>query len=113
MGQPSPGELADWWTLMATNDGPAVTPRLAGYVGERRRQRDRWVRAMQTTRVPLRCVVGADDPISGRHLAARYRQLVPSPDVVLLERTGHYPQVERPAAVVAALDAFFTERALA
>ena len=38
-------------------------------------------------------------------MAARYRELVPHPDVVLLDGIGHYPQLEAPQRV---LDGFFT-----
>jgi pimeloyl-ACP methyl ester carboxylesterase len=38
--------------------------------------------------------------VSGAHLAERYRQLVPDPDVVILEGAGHYPQLEQPGRVV-------------
>jgi pimeloyl-ACP methyl ester carboxylesterase len=40
--------------------------------------------------------------VSGAHAAARYRELVPDPDVVALPDIGHYPQVEAPDAVLAA-----------
>jgi pimeloyl-ACP methyl ester carboxylesterase len=33
----------------------------------------------------------------------RYEQLVPNPDVVRLERIGHYPQLEAPELVLAAV----------
>ena len=40
-------------------------------------------------------------------MAARYRELVPSPDVVDLPGVGHYPQLEAPEAVLdAVLDQF-------
>lgn len=41
-------------------------------------------------------------------MAARYRALVPSPDVVELAGVGHYPQVEAPARVEAAVLDFFS-----
>jgi pimeloyl-ACP methyl ester carboxylesterase len=56
--------------------------------------------------------------ISGRHppsreelqdlwlLAERYRELVPDPDVVLLDDLGHYPQLEAPDRVVDEYEAF-------
>jgi len=100
--QPTDDQLREWWELVLHNDGRAVMPRLIGYMAERRRHRARWVGALQRSTVPLRFICGADDPVSGRHMAQRYLQLVPKPDVVLLERTGHYPQVERPAEVLAA-----------
>ena len=54
---------------------------------------------------------GTDDPVSGRHMAERYRALVPNPDVVLLEGIGHYPQVEDPDAVWRAFGDFVARRA--
>ena len=58
------------------------------------------VTAMQATTLPMRVIDGAFDPISGAHMVARYRELVPNPDCVLLEAIGHYPQVEAPDAVL-------------
>ena len=40
--------------------------------------------------------------MSGRHMVERYRELVPNPDVVLLDGIGHYPQLEAPDQVLAA-----------
>jgi pimeloyl-ACP methyl ester carboxylesterase len=51
-------------------------------------------------------VCGALDPISGRHLAERYAELVPQPRVVLLDEACHYPQLEDPLAVLEACLAF-------
>jgi len=104
--QPTPAELHDFWRLMACNDGTRVAHLLIGYMAERRRHRDRWVEALRETRVPLRLVNGPEDPVSGRHMVERYRELVPSPDVVLLDGIGHYPQVEDPAGVLRAYLAF-------
>jgi pimeloyl-ACP methyl ester carboxylesterase len=100
--KPSPAEMADYWTLVATNQGQRVAHKLIGYMAERRRHRERWVGALQHTTVPLRVVNGPDDPVSGRHMVERYRELVPNPDVVLLEGIGHYPQVEDPEGVLRA-----------
>jgi pimeloyl-ACP methyl ester carboxylesterase len=103
--QPSDEELATAWALIAHNGGPLIMHRLIGYIAERRASRARWVGALQQTRVPLRFINGPDDPVSGAHMAARYRELVPHPDVVLLDGIGHYPQLEAPQRV---LDGFFT-----
>lgn len=52
---------------------------------------------------PLRFINGPADPISGAHMAARWGDLVGHDSVVLLEPLiGHWPQLEAPAAVVAA-----------
>lgn len=102
--RPSDDELKAAWSLVAHNDGWRIAHKLIRYIPERRQQRARWVGALQQTRVPLRLIDGAADPVSGAHMADRYRELVPNPDVVLLDGIGHYPQIEDPAGV---LRAFF------
>ena len=100
---PPDDELIDAvWTWMRHSDGASVMHRLIRYIPARRRQRERWVRAMQDKALPLKLIDGCADPISGGHMVARYRELVPNPDVTELPRIGHYPQVEAPEAVLAA-----------
>jgi pimeloyl-ACP methyl ester carboxylesterase len=103
---PTREELEDLWSLGERDGGRLAFARLIGYMEQRRRNRSRWVGALVETRVPRRLVCGAVDPVSGRHLAARYRELVPEPDVVLLEDVGHYPQLEAPDLVVDAFEEF-------
>ncbi len=98
--QPSEGELDDFWSLIAKNNGPAVMHRLIRYMPERRVQRERWVSAMQQGGVALRVIDGAADPISGAHMVARYRELIANADTVLLAGIGHYPQTEAPEQVL-------------
>lgn len=104
--QPSPSELHTVWQLNRHNDGLLVAPKIIRYLDERREQRERWVGALQRSRVPLRFVNGPEDPVSGRHMAERYRELVPNPDVVLLDGIGHYPQLEAPERVLEAFLSF-------
>ena len=101
--QPSPEALRDFWQLVSADDGLRVFPRLIRYMSERRQYRERWVGALQQARIPLRVIDGPEDPVSGRHMVERYRELVPDPDTHLLEGIGHYPQVEDPQGV---LDAY-------
>lgn len=98
--QPDEALLDNFWMLITRNNGVAVMHKLIHYMVERREHRARWVGALQNTRIPLTLIDGAADPISGEHLAARYRELVPNADVTLLESIGHYPQVEAPNAVL-------------
>ena len=99
---PEDALIDDFWTLLATHDGQRVVPRLLRYMVERRTHRARWVGALQAARIPLKLIDGVADPISGAHMVARYQELVPHPDVTLLERVGHYPQVEAPGLVLEA-----------
>ncbi|MDP3846501.1 MAG: alpha/beta hydrolase [Pseudomonas sp.] len=98
--QASAAELDDFWSLIASNNGPTVLHLLIRYIPERRVQRDRWLAAMQRGELPLRLIVGAVDPISGVHMLVRYRELLPNADYVLLNTIGHYPQTEAPAEVL-------------
>jgi pimeloyl-ACP methyl ester carboxylesterase len=100
--QPSAGELDEFWQLMAHNDGQLIAHKLITYIPERRANRERWVGTLQKTKVPLRVINGPDDPVSGAHMVARYRELIPSPDTVSLPGIGHYPQVEDAGGVLRA-----------
>lgn len=104
--QPSEAELDAFWSLIRENGGNRIMHRLIRYMPERRAHRERWVGALQKTRVPLRLINGPEDPVSGAHMAQRYRELVPNPDVVLLPGIGHYPQTEAPGAMLKAFLAF-------
>lgn len=103
------GETAidEYWALLRHGDGIRAVPSLLGYMAERRRERARWVGALQTTETPVRLICGALDPVSGLHMAERYRELVPRADVVVLADVGHFPQLEDPERVFAAATAFF------
>ena len=107
---PSEEFLAGSWALLVENDGRMMLPPLIRYMEERRVLRERWVGPLQAPSIPLRFINGALDPVSGRHAAERYRELVPSPDVVMLDRAGHYPHVEQTEEVSQAFFQFHDER---
>lgn len=100
--RPSAEELEQFWDLIRFNEGPRIMHRLIRYIPERRAHRERWVSALQKTAVPLRVINGPEDPVSGRHMVERYRELVREPDTVMLPGIGHYPQTEDPAGVLKA-----------
>jgi pimeloyl-ACP methyl ester carboxylesterase len=100
---PPAEELLDgFWALIERDDGRAAMPQLIRYMRERRTWRARWVGALQQATMPLALINGSEDPVSGAHLAQRYRDLVPAPDVTALPGIGHYPQCEAPDAVLQA-----------
>jgi len=101
--RPTRHELNAFWSLIAYNHGQRVAHRVSRYQDERRVHRDRWTRALQHADVPLRLIIGPEDPVSGSAIAARFSELIASPDVVILDGVGHYPHVEAPERVLAAL----------
>ena len=100
---PSAPEIDNLWQLVTRNGGLAAMPKLITYMPQRKHYRERWVGALCRHSIPVRLIDGLVDPISGANMVARYRELVPSPDVVELAGIGHYPQIEAAEDV---LDAF-------
>lgn len=98
---PSPEDLEAMWQLVNVNDGRRVTHLVGRFVLDRVAYRDRLVQALLSGRIPLRLINGARDPNSGAHMAKRYRELVPHPDIIDLPEIGHWPQLEAPEVVVA------------
>lgn len=108
--QPSEAELAAFWALASRRKGTRIYHKLIRYMEDRRSHRARWVGALQNSPVPLRVIDGMADPVSGAHMVARYKELVPNPDVVPLD-CGHWPQIEAPAEMLdAALEFFERQR---
>ncbi|MET0283264.1 MAG: alpha/beta hydrolase [Polyangiales bacterium] len=103
---PAQDVLDELWCLLRHQDGRRVLPKLLGYMAERRLHRERWVTSVVNTRIPVRLIDGTVDPVSGKSLVKRFRELVSNADVVELAHAGHYPQLEDPQAVLRAFLAF-------
>ena len=88
--------------ILEYNDGKRVSHKVGRFVLDREHHRNRWVRAMRQTQVPMRLIDGPCDPNSGAHMADRYLEVIPDPDVIMLDPAiGHWPQIEDPEGVVA------------
>jgi pimeloyl-ACP methyl ester carboxylesterase len=101
--KPSRQMLEKFDQILGYNDGKRVMHKVGRFLDDRYAHRNRWVRAMRQTTVPMRLIDGPVDPNSGAHMAARYREVIPNPDVVMLGGDiGHWPQIEAPDAVLEA-----------
>jgi pimeloyl-ACP methyl ester carboxylesterase len=101
--KPSRRMLDLFHEILEYNDGKRVTHKVGRFVKDRYAHRNRWVRAMRQTDIPMRLIDGPIDPNSGKHMAQRYLEVIPNPDVVMLDdNIGHWPQIEAPDAVLAA-----------
>ncbi|UJF21243.1 alpha/beta fold hydrolase [Shewanella sp. OMA3-2] len=99
--QPIPeAELAIHWQLITKNQGIKVIHKIIQYIRERKLHRERWVSALQQYEMPLRFINGICDPISGQDTLIRFEQLIEQADTIALVETGHYPQLEKPQAVL-------------
>lgn len=100
--KPSPHMYEQFHQILQYNDGGRVVHKTGRFVTDRYRFRNRWVRAMRETLVPMRLIDGPIDPNSGKHMADRYREVIPNPDIVMLaDDIAHWPQIEAPDAVLA------------
>lgn len=106
--QPSESELRAFWELITLQEGQRIYHLLIRYMRERKEYRTRWVGALQQTSIPLALINGAVDPISGRHMIERYREIVSDENIYELETIGHYPQTEAPEEVLRAFFDFQT-----
>jgi pimeloyl-ACP methyl ester carboxylesterase len=101
--QPSDAELADQWETVRRRDGNRIGHRLIQYIRDRQRNADRWVGALEATRVPRHFLWGMLDPVSGEQMAGRIAEHMPDADLVRLDDVGHWPQIEAAERVAAQL----------
>jgi pimeloyl-ACP methyl ester carboxylesterase len=95
----------EMWRGVSRDGGERISHLLIAYIPERERLGGRWVQALESTDVPLGFVWGMLDPVSGAHMAERIRDRLPGAPFTALEDVGHWPQLEAPTAVLAALGA--------
>jgi pimeloyl-ACP methyl ester carboxylesterase len=100
---PSPADMHETWLGVSDRDGHRIGHRLIHYILDRRTHEARWVRALETTDVPRSFVWGMLDPVSGAHIAERIVERFPNDPKVLLNDVGHWPSIEAPDAVAAAV----------
>lgn len=98
--QPSTEELDSFWALINHNNGRHIFHNLIRYMSDRQTHRERWVRALKNSIVPIGLINGSVDPVSGAHMIEHYQNIIGPPDFLMqLPNIGHYPQVETPEDV--------------
>jgi pimeloyl-ACP methyl ester carboxylesterase len=96
-------DSADIFRAATRDGGREVATRLAGYITERAANSERWVSALEQTDVPLSFVWGMLDPVAGADMADQIRERRPDAPFVALDDVAHWPALEAPEQVVAAL----------
>jgi pimeloyl-ACP methyl ester carboxylesterase len=87
------------WRSMSRDDGQLNSHLLIRYIIDRRANEQRWVSALETTRVPCAFTWGMLDPVSGAHMAERIRERLPGAPFTALDDVGHWPPLEAPDRV--------------
>jgi pimeloyl-ACP methyl ester carboxylesterase len=105
--KPSKELLQDFWDILNYNNGKSIAYLIGRLIFNKINYQDRWIAAMQQTKIPMCFINGPADPNSGIHMAKRYKELIPTPNVMLLaEQIGHWPQLEAPQQVLEAYEKF-------
>lgn len=97
---PSQEFIEETWNLIVEREGISMIPRLIRYMQERKENRERWVKPLAEHIIPLLLINGTEDPISGRHMAERFAEIVPNSNIAFLDHSGHYPHLETPDKVL-------------
>ncbi|MBC7900434.1 MAG: alpha/beta hydrolase [Saprospiraceae bacterium] len=99
--QPTGEELNDFLTLFNHNGGKCIAHKLIRYMADRTKYRERWVPPLQTMTQPFLLINGSSDPVSGKHLVNRFREVVPrQTNIIELGGIGHFPHFEAPEIVL-------------
>jgi len=73
------------------------------YNREREQHAARGEAALSAYEGPLQLIWGLEDPVSGAHVLELARSKLPRAEIVELPGVGHFPQVEAPHRVAAAI----------
>lgn len=98
-------EAADQWSLISHNDGQRIAHLTINYMSERERFADRWHGAIRDWPKPLTLAWGMQDPVARVEVLRGLQELRPGVGTIELPDAAHYPQIEGPEAISAALDA--------
>lgn len=99
----SDAEAADQWSLVCHNGGRTLGHRLISYMDQRETHAERWHGAIRDWPGDLSLAWGMRDPVANTDVLAALRELRPTVPVTELPELAHYPQLEDPGQIAAAL----------
>lgn len=91
--------------LVCHRAGNAMLPRTIRYIEDRRAFQARYTGAIERHPSPLTIIWGTEDPIAVVEMAERLSEARPDAPLCRLPRVGHYPMLEAPGELLAALEA--------
>jgi len=98
-------EMHEMWVALDHDGGVRQAHRLLHYVADRLAHGERWIGALESCPLPMRFVWGDLDPVSGGHVADRLEVRLPQVPLDRLTDVGHWPPLEAPDEVAAAVRA--------
>jgi pimeloyl-ACP methyl ester carboxylesterase len=97
-------EAADQWSLLARDGDRWIAHKTIHYMSERERFTERWHGALRDWPGALTLAWGLHDPVARTAVLDGLRELRPGVEAIELPDAGHYPQIEQPELISAALD---------
>lgn len=97
-------EAADQWSLLTHGGGQRIAHLTINYMAERERFTERWHGAIREWPKPLTLAWGMQDPVARTEVLDGLRELRPGVETIELPDAAHYPQIEQPELISAALD---------
>jgi pimeloyl-ACP methyl ester carboxylesterase len=98
-------EAEDQWALVCAGGGRTLGHRLIAYMDERERYAERWHGAIRDWPGDLSFAWAMLDPVANPRVLEGLKELRPGVPVDELPDLGHYPQIEDPARLAAAVGA--------
>jgi pimeloyl-ACP methyl ester carboxylesterase len=96
-------EADDQWALICAGGGRTLNHKTIAYMEERFKHADRWHGAIRDWEKPVSLAWGMLDPVATEEVLNAVLALRPEAPLTRLEDLAHYPQIEDPARVNAAL----------
>ena len=93
----------EMWLGMSRQGGVSIAHELLHYMDDRREHAERWRSALENSGLSQTFVWGALDPVSGAHVMERLMDRMPDATFVPLADVGHWPMLEAPDSVAAAI----------
>jgi pimeloyl-ACP methyl ester carboxylesterase len=104
-------ESADQWALLTHDGGHRIAHLTINYMAERERFTERWHGAIRDWPGPLTLAWGLLDPVARVEVLDGLRALRPGVETIELPDAAHYPQIEQPELISAALDSALRSQA--
>ena len=108
LSRPVPeSEITAMWQQLLYLEGRSRLAQTIHYVSDRKRYWQRWIGALRgLSDLPAHVLWGVEDPIAVLAIGERAAREIPTAELERLEGVGHYPMLEAPHEVAAAVNAF-------
>jgi pimeloyl-ACP methyl ester carboxylesterase len=101
-------EAEDQWALVCAGGGRTLNHKTIRYMEERFRHAERWHGAIRDWPKPVSLAWGMLDPVATENVLDALVELRPAAPLTRFDDLGHYPQIEDPGRVAAALQGALT-----